>query len=949
MRAESPQSRIDREHSLAFTFDGRALTGHPGDTLASALLANEVRTVGRSLYLGRPRGIFSAGVEEPNALVELDLGTHVQPMVRATSVELYDGLRARSLAGKGRLSGGPDGSRYDKTHATCDVLVVGGGAAGLSAAHAAGATGARVILLDEQPELGGGLLDADARVDGAPAEDWRRAIADRLHAAREITVLPRTTALGIYDGGYVVAAQRRTEHLPPASAPEISRQRLWHIRARHIVLATGAIERPIVFADNDRPGVMLAGAAQAYANRYAVAPGRRAVVFTTNDTAYAAAEDLLARGVELAAVVDGRPHGPVEATRRLRACGTTVLEGAGVVSTVGEPELAGVRIRAIDALGHPTGALDQFGCDLLAVSGGWVPTLHLYVQAGGTLRYDRAIAAHVADGPVDGVSVTGAAAGTFSLPAAIAHAATVGHAAATGTALDPGLVDPADLGPVAPLWAVAPEQGRAWANHFVDLHRDATVADLHRGIDAGLRSLEHLKRFTTIGTGPDQGKTANLNAMGIVAHLLDRPVASWAPTTYRPPYVPVPFAALAGRDRGALHHVTQTTPMDGWHRECGAEFEYNGQWLRPWFYPRAGEDMDAAVRRECLAVRGGVGIMDASTLGKIDVRGPDAGEFLDRVYTNLMSTLPAGRCRYGVLCGLDGMIFDDGVVMRLAEDHYVTTTTTGNAPAVMAWLEQWQQVEWPELDVRLTSVTDHWATVVLAGPRSRAVLAQLAPELAVDAGSMPFLALREAHVAGVPSRVCRVSFSGELAFEIHCPARFALGLWEAAMEAGRDEDITPYGTEALTVLRAEKGLILVGQDTDSTVTPADAGLDWLVSKKKDFFVGRRSQRRPHLLRDDRRQLVGLLPEDPRLQIPAGAQLLGERDGVPHTAGHVTSSYDSPTLGRTFALALLDDGRGRMGETVHLRFAGQTAAATVTQTVFYDPEDSRRDGDPAQPA
>ena len=935
-RTDSPRARVDLGRTLSFTYDRRELTAHPGDTLASALVANGVRVVARSLYRDRPRGILAAGVEEPHAFAALDLGTHRQPSVRATAVELYDGLSATGLAGRARVDGMPDPSRYDRMHAHCDVLVIGAGPAGLAAALAAADTGARVVLLDEQQELGGTLLHTGETVDGHAGADWVRDAAAALAAAPEVTVLPRTTALGVFADGYVVAVERRTEHLPPDHAPLLARQRVWRLRAGRIVLATGAIERPLVFADNDRPGVMLAGAAWTYASRYAASPGRRAVVFTTDDGAYDAAEGLLALGVEIAAVVDARPHAPARAAALLDR-GVPVHAGAAVVRALGDEQgVAGARVRGL----APSGALDgparEIDCDLLAVSGGWTPTLHLYAQTGGALRWDPAVAGHVPAGVDERVAVVGAAAGTLVTAQALAE----GTAAGVGMTMTS---NGAGRPPAMALWAVPSEDGNE-DDHFVDLQRDATVADLRRAVDAGLRSPEHIKRYTSIGTGSDQGKTANVNAIGIVAGLLEEPVDAFAPTTYRAPYTPVPFAVLAGRERGELGDPVRITAIQPWHVRRGAVFEDVGQWKRPSYYPLAGEDLEAATRRECAAVRTGVGVMDASTLGKIDVQGPDAAELLDRVYTNLMSSVPVGTCRYGLMCHTDGTVLDDGVAMRLAEDRYVITTTTGGAAHVMDWLEEWLQTEWPELDVRLTSVTDHWAVLAVAGPRSRAVISALAPGVPVDATSLPFMAIRDVEIAGAPARLCRVSFSGELAFEIHLPARYGLAAWEAVMAAGEAEGITPYGMQALHVLRAEKGYVIVGQDTDATVTPQDAGLAWLVSKKKDFFVGRRSHRLSHQLREDRRQLVGLLTEDPDLVVPEGAPLLAD----PGTAGHVTSSYASGALGRSFALALLAGGHRREGETVRISLDDDhVARAVVTGTVFYDPEGERRDGDPAQ--
>jgi sarcosine oxidase subunit alpha len=944
-RTESPLARVDLARTIGFSFDGAELEGHPGDTLASALIANGVSAVARSRYLDRPRGVLSAGVEEPNALVELDLGSHLQPSVPATSVELYEGLRARSLAGRGRLGDAPDPSRYDKTNAHCDVLVVGGGVTGLAAAGAAAAAGARVIMLDEQPYLGGRLLDEDVQLEGRSGSEWAEETVARLADAGDIVVLPRTTALGIYDHGYVIAAERRTEHLPPAARPRQARQRLWRIRAREIVLTTGAIERPIVFADNDLPGVMLAGAAQAYANRYAVRPGRRAVVFTANDSAYRAAADLVARGVEMAALIDARPAPPEHLVAPLREAGVEVLAGAAVVAAHGQAALEGVRVRLLDERGRQAGPPTEIRCDLLAVSGGWVPTLQLFSQAGGVLGYDAALCAHLPVESPPGVRAAGAAAGTFSTEDCLVAGAAAGAAAAAGEPAAAASARPvvAAQSPVRPLWCVPPEEGGDWESHFLDLQRDVVVADVERAIAAGLESPEHVKRYTSLGTGSDQGKSSGLNALGVIADRLGLPIENLQPTTTRPPYRSVPFALFAGRARGRWFAPTRVTPIHQRHLAAGAVFEDAGQWRRAWYYPLPGESMDDAVERECRAVRRAVGIADVSTLGKIDVQGADAGEFLDLVYTNSMSTVKERTCRYGLLCRADGTVLDDGVVMRLADDHYVTTTTTGNAETVLAWLQEWHQVERPELDVRLTMVTDHWGAVAVAGPRSAEVLRKLLSSAAADLAAAPFMSLHDAVVAGIPARLCRVSFSGELAFEVHVSARHAAALWDALLAAGEEHGLIPYGTEAMGVLRAEKGFILVGQDTDSTVTPQDLGMDWIVSKKKEF-VGRRSQLRPAQSRPGRRQLVGLLASDPELLIPAGAQLV-ERDesGAERTAGHITSSYRSGTLGRTFSLGLLKGGRDRIGETVLARFAGETATAEVTDSVFYDREGKRRDG------
>lgn len=944
--------RVDRTTFLHFTLDGRELTGHPGDTLASAMLANGIVEAAPSLYLGRPRGIVSAGVEEPNALVQLG-GSCSEGMLPATTVELYDGLSATTLSGMGRLDPTPDPAVYDKKYVHTDVLVVGAGPAGLSAAAAAAESGARVILVDDQPELGGSLLS------GRTQPEWVAEVRAALDAAPEVTVLTRTTAFGSYDDNYVLALERRTDHLG-ADAPDpssgVSRQRLWHIRARQVVLATGAHERPLIFAGNDRPGVMLAGSLRTYINRYGVTPGRRAVVGTTNDSAYDTVADLHAAGIDVAAVVDARPELSQRATEIAAATGVRVLTGSAVVDTAGESRLTGVTVQALDADGQLVGKAEEFDCDLLAVSGGWSPVVHLHSQRQGKLRWDDDLVAFVPDGTVRHQQIVGAAQGTHGLDGALAEGARAGALAAT----EAGFPVPVPAAPsedarpdVRALWLVPSPAGEpgTWDTHFVDLQRDVTAADVWRSTGAGMRGVEHVKRYTSLGTANDQGKTSGVNAIGVIAEALGAGASPGeiGTTAYRAPYTPVAFAALAGRERGDLFDPERTTSIHAWHVAHGAEFEDVGQWKRPWYYPRPGEDMDAAVARECRAAREGVAFMDATTLGKIEIWGADAGEFLNRVYTNAFKKLKPGMARYGVMCKPDGMIFDDGVTLRLDENRYFMTTTTGGAAGVLDWLEEWLQTEWPELDVHCTSVTEQWATVAVVGPKSRAVIAKLAPELDVSAEAFPFMAFRETTLAsGIPARVCRISFSGELAFEINVSAWYGRTVWEQVYEAGQPYDITPYGTETMHVLRAEKGFIIVGQDTDGTVTPQDANMDWVVSKRKDF-IGNRSYSRADTTRADRKQLVGLLPTDRATRLPEGSQLIAQDTPLTPEAGpvpmlgHVTSSYHSTALGRPFALALVAGGRARIGSTLLAPVGDDLVPVEVTDSVLYDPEGTKRDG------
>ncbi|MGW7205499.1 sarcosine oxidase subunit alpha family protein, partial [Streptomyces sp. NPDC054837] len=931
------RGRIHRDAPLTFTFDGTEYQGYRGDTLASALLANGVIQAGTSIKLGRPRGIFSAGVEEPNAVIQIE-APFPEPMLPATAVELYDGLVATSLPGQGRLATDPDPARYDAVHAHCDLLVVGAGPAGLAAAAAAARSGARVILADDQPEPGGSLLGSGEHLD------WVSEVAGLLDAAPEVRVLRRTTVFGYYDDNHLLAVERRTNHLGAAAPGNVSRERVWRIRARRVVLATGAHERSLAFADNDRPGVMLASSARTHVNRHGALPGRRAVVFTTNDSAYAAALDLRTAGMDITAIVDTRPE-PGEWAQRARRAGIEVLSGHAVTGTEGTPRLTAVTVAPYgDSVGQR-----EFAADLLLVSGGWNPVAHLYSQAGGKLRYDETLGSFVPDACRQAVEVVGSANGVLATAEALAHGSAAGARAIESegyTPQAPRLPAVAAQPRTTPAMHVYAVPGTSGPHRFVDLQRDVTVDDLARAAGAGMRSVEHTKRYTTAGTANDQGKTSGVLASGVVSELLGVDISALGTTTFRPPYTPVSFAALAGRDRGVLSDPVRTTAIHEWHVDHGALFENVGQWKRPWYYPRSGEDMETAVLRECAATRESVGFMDASTLGKIDVQGPDAGVFLDLLYTNMISTLKVGMIRYGVMCRPDGMVFDDGTVIRLAQDRFLVTTTTGNAAAVLDWMEEWLQTEWPELKVHCTSVTEQWATVALVGPRSRDVLGSLAPELAVDNADFPFMAWRGTTVAGIDARVCRISFSGELAYEINVSPWQARALWEALYEAGTPYGITPYGTETMHVLRAEKGYPIIGQDTDGTVTPQDLGMSWAVSKKKPDFIGKRSFARADTVRADRKHLVGLLPEDPGTFLPEGTHLVADSvlpaPPVP-MLGHITSSYRSAALGRTFALALIKGGRERIGERLYAPVGDRLVPVTVASPVLYDPEGARRDG------
>ena len=860
-------SWIERTRPIAFRFDDVEYQAFEGDTLASALLANDVVAGFRSPILGRPRGVYSGGVEEPNAFVEIS-EPWFDPIVAATTVEVVDGLVASSRPGVGRIRERTPEPRAEHRHVHVELLVVGSGHDGLVEAESAAARGERVLLVEQAPRLAGS------------GTSWR---------PKDVRYLTRATALGLYDDGYALVHER-AGHL----------ERLWHVRARRVVLATGGTERPIVFADNDRPGVMLASAADNYLYRFGVRSGERLVVFTARTPTYNVAATFRDAGADVL-LVDARPDPGVGGEWEMPG----TLVGWTVAGTEGDE-----RLRAVHLEG-PGRQRRTVEADALLVSGGWNPNIALWRAIGGGVRFDRDRACFVPDGQgPPWLSVVGSAAG--------------------------------EVWADTSYWFVPAED---YSRHFVDLQRDQTIADVAGALDAGLTSVEHVKRATYIGTAIDQGRISGVLTAEIVNHLLGADPGAQGPTSARPPALPVSFAVLAGPYRGELLDPIRTTAIHDWHVEHGAVFENVGQWKRPWYFPRDGEDLERAVARECLAVRSSVGVLDASTLGKIEVVGPDAGLFLDRMYTNRMSNLKPGHVRYGLMLGLDGMVLDDGVAMRVDEDRFFVTTTTSGAAIVLDRFEEWLQTEWPDLRVYCTSVTDQWADVAIAGPKARAVLAAAGTDVELEPGAFAFMTFRDGTVAGVPARVARVSFTGELSYEVMVSARHARHVWNAVMAAGEPFGITPYGTETMHVLRAEKGFVIVGQDTDGTVTPHDLHMDWIVNASKGDFVGRRSLSRADVTRPDRNRLVGLLTKDPHALLPEGAQLVLEDTGrVPMPmAGHVTSSYRSAALGRSIALGVLSAGHERIGATVYAPLPEGTIAAAVTEPVFYDPEGKRRDG------
>ncbi len=990
---------VNRDAVINFTFNGKALRGVQGDTLASALLANGVDVVGRSFKYGRPRGIVGHGAEEPNGIMQLGSGSKTVPNLRATQVELYEGLEASSVsgwpsvdfdvmgamgalgrlmppgfyyktfmrpkklwmtyehfirkaAGLGKAPVEADPDTYDKLNQHCDVLVVGAGPAGLTAALEAARTGARVILADEQNECGGSLLASTQNIGDKTARAWVEQTLSELQALDNVLLLPRSTVFGYYDHNFLAILERRTDHLG-LSAEKGTRQRLHRVRAAQVVLATGAIERPLVFGKNDVPGVMMASSVSTYVNRYAVAPGKDLVLFTTNDNAYQTAIDWHNAGRRVVAVVDSRANPGGALVKVVRDLGIEIIDGHGIIETVGKKRVQAAVVAPLNREGNRvTGPSQSLACDLIACSGGWSPVIHLSSHTGAKPQWDDEVVGFVPGASKQAERSAGACKGTYSLLACLNEGAKAGAQAASAAGFGSGtssFVSPntqeLPQDPQQALFLVPHNKPASRApSQFVDFQLDVTAAGIELAAREGYESVEHVKRYTAMGFGTDQGKLGNINGMAILAKALGQSIPETGTTIFRPSYTPTTFGAIAGRDVKDLFDPERYTAVHRWHEEHGAQWEDVGQWKRPWYFPKAGENMHQAVDRECLAVRNSVGILDASTLGKIDIQGPDAAEFITRIYTNSYLKLAQGKCRYGVMLKEDGMIFDDGVTACLGENHYQMFTTTGGAAGVLAWLELWQQTEWPELDVYFTSVTDHWTTATVTGPNARKVIEKVCSDIELSNEAFKFMDWRDGTVAGIKARVFRISFTGELSYEVNVPAHYGRHIWEALIEAGKEFDITPYGTETMHVLRAEKGFIIVGQDTDGSVTPPDMDMDWVVGKKKAFsFIGKRSLDRSDTVREGRKQLVGLKTLNPKAVLPEGAQIVNDpNQPIPMAMqGHVTSSYYSANLGHSIAMAVVKGGLKRMGEIVHCPLAnGQTVAAEIVSSVFYDPQGDR---------
>ena len=1012
--------RINRDQPLTFTFNGQSYQGYAGDTLASALLANGVHLLGRGFKYHRPRGITTAGHEEPNALVDLNVNkdedSRREANVRATVVELRAGLSAQSVnafpgvkydigavnqllsrffpagfyyktfmgpmaafwtklyepvirkaAGLGKAAKTCDPDRYEFQYGHCDVLIAGGGPAGLAAALAAASGNARVILVDDGPELGGSLLSDPAEINGTDSDAWIAEVHAKLTKNPNVTILNRSSVVSWWDHNFLNVWQRCTDHLPLSHAqPHQSRQKLHRIRATQVVLAQGAFERPMLFHNNDRPGTMLAHAARTYVTRYGVKLGKAGLFYTNNDAAYADALAMVQAGQPLAAVVDLRDVAEGPNTEAFRETGVPIYFNSVIADVKGSQRVQGVLVSALTPDG--TALADQgqaIDCDFIAMAGGWSPNVQLHSQSTAKVKWDERLGAFIPGtaSTVNPSTSVGACKGEYGLGTLLEESFQAGLKAAkaagkTARARKAPEAETRDVGPHRWLWLPPGKKPyNKGGKFFVDYQNDVKIDDLALAQRENFISVEHTKRYTTLGMATDQGKTSNINALGALSQITGKQVPEIGTTTFRPPYVPTTFMTYVGREIDEFFDLTRTTPMHSWHVDQGAAFEPVGQWDRAWYYPQGDEDMHAAVQRESRAVREHVGVLDASTLGKISVVGPDAGEFLNRIYTNAWKKLPVGKCRYGLMLNEAGMVVDDGVTSRISENEYHMTTTTGGAASVLGTMEEFLQTEWPDLDVYLTSVTEQWAVAALNGPNARKLLEELTED-DISAETLPFMSWKSVDLGGIPARLFRISFTGDLAFEVNVPADHGLQLWNLIMTAGQKYGITPYGTETMHLLRAEKGFVIVGQETDGSMTPMDLGLSGMISNKKGDFIGRRSLSRPDILKDDRKQLVGLETVDPNLVLPEGAQLVFPEHMVstdklpayrPATevvtmAGFVSSSYYSPNCNRSIAMALVKGGLARMGGTVYSPQAdGSIIEARIRDTQFYDPTGERQRG------
>ena len=973
---------------ISFTFDGKKYFGKENHSLADALLDNGIFLLGRSFKYHRPRGLISAGSEEANAIVQLETGNITQPNVRATEITLYEGLKAKSqnrwptlnldigsindflsrffpagfyyktfmwppkfwekyeyfirrAAGLGKSPTDDDPDKYEHFHYHCDVLIVGGGISGLYAAELAAKANLKVLVLEQYPQLGGEINNQDKLRESDQNTIFQN-IYSNLKNFDNVKIVTSTTVFAYMHNNYLLASQKTNN--------KKIREIIWKIRAKKVVLSTGSIERPLTFHNNDRPGIMLSHSARKYANK-GIDLGKNIIVFTNNDYAYEAAIDLkLINNENKVTVVDIRNDSKGDLIKKAKTLGIKILFNHVVTNTKGRKRINSVFVHKID--NEKNKIINNYGkisCDILCVSGGWSPTVHLFTQSRGKLIYRESDATFIPNESFQNEISIGACNGTYVLDKILEETDDKMSNLLSSFKINIKNNKHASLNKIKKifydkmkhLWIIPSNIDFKKTKMFVDFQNDVTAKDIQLALKEGYKSIEHVKRYTTTGMATDQGKTSNINALGIISKLTDTPIYKLGTTTFRLPYTPVTFGALAGRHVKEFFDVERTTPMHQWHLDNKAKFEDVGQWKRAWYYPINNEDMHQAVNREVKATRNGIGILDASTLGKIDIKGRDASEFLNRVYTNSWSKLGIGKCRYGLMLGDDGMVIDDGVTSRLSENHYIMTTTTGNAASVMSKLEDWLQTEWPELKVFLTSVTEQFATISINGPFATNLIQKLCVNFDFSYENFPHMSFKNIEIGGVNCRVMRISFTGEKCYEINVPSSYAQSLWSKCFELGKEFNITPYGTEAMHVLRAEKGFVIVGQETDGSVTPVDLDMGWIVSRKKYDFIGKRALYRSDTSREDRKQLVGILTKDPNIVLEEGAQLVEKVSKPPmKMIGHITSSYYSPNLGRSIALALIKEGLKKKGKTIYAPMTNKTIEVEICNPVFIDPSNDR---------
>ena len=986
---------IDQTIRISFKFNGQTLYGYKGDTLASALLANNTHLVGRSFKYHRPRGIMTCGSEEPNAIVQIGNDPSLtEPNVRATEIELYEGLEAssqncwpsvnfdiggisnffspfipagfyyktfmwpasfwekyeyfiRKSAGLGKSPTKPDQDVYDHRYLHCDVLVVGGGISGIIAAKMAAQKNLNTVLLDDKNSLGGSTIfqnNENFKINNDNSNLWLKKEIETLNSFKNLTVKTRTSLAAYHSYNYLLARENLTDHLSLNERKDKIRQRLWKIRAKKVIIATGAIERPLIFNNNDRPGIILSSSIKKYIDYYGVKCGQKISLFTNNDSAYETSISLNNSGVNVNSVIDIRDKSNSSIVKQAEKLGIKIHWKHTVVNTHGYKKINSIELMKISDDGSGVvGNKINFECDCLGISGGWTPMVHLFTQSGGKLKFRDSDNVFLPDkAPSDQISV-GSCNGDFELDNILKNS---NKSVKEFLNIDNSDYDNLDIicskeVDKKNIWLLPSDKPLGKTKPFLDFQNDSTAKDVKLALREGFKSIEHVKRYTTTGMGTDQGKLSNMHALGIVAETAGVKMSELGTTTFRPPYTPLSFGAIVGRNVGEFFDITRKTPIHDWHVEHKAEFENVGQWKRAWYYPKENENMHQAVQRESKAARDSAGILDASTLGKIDIQGTDASEFLNRVYTNAWSKLEIGKCRYGLMLNEDGMVYDDGVTTRLGENHYIMTTTTGGAANVLSKLEDYLQTEWPELDVYLTSVTDHYATVSISGPNSKKIISKIIPELDLSDNKFPHMSFKNVMIGKIKCRVMRISFTGELSYEINVQSSYGKSVWEKCFEAGKEFNITPYGTEAMHLLRAEKGFIIAGQDTDGTMTPVDLQMNWIISKKKYDFIGKRSLYRSDTIRDDRKQLVGLLTDDPNEVLEEGAQIVSEKNKKPiEMLGHVTSSYFSPNLNKSIALAVVISGKKLKGQKMFIPMKNKTIGVTITDSVFLDKENKR---------